>query len=70
MITKQLISDKLIPIEKNGKTVFLTQEEYDAMVASVDDGCPTSGCHLKEGKKFRVPDFLRGKQIISEIMYS
>lgn len=61
-----LLTDRLIPVEKDGKTFWLTQEQYDEMVSGIADlDCVSGTCKIRE-KVFHVPDFIRGKQLINE----
>lgn len=64
----QLLTDRLIPVEKNGETFWLTQEQYDDMLSSVADLGTLKEPRTIHEKKFRVPDFVRGKQLISEVL--
>lgn len=62
---KALLTDRLIPIEKDGKTIWLTQDQYDDIFNKVESECLTTPCKIRE-KKFHVPDFIRGKTLINE----
>lgn len=63
---KSLLTDRLIPLEKDGKTIWLTQDQYDELVNGIEDtGCISGMCKVRE-KKFHVPDFIRGKTLLNE----
>ena len=64
----QLLTDRLIPVEKNGETFWLTQEQYDEMISAVADIDTFKESRNVHEKKFRVPDFVRGKQLINEVL--
>ncbi len=49
---KKIISDKLVPYEKDGEIIYLTQDEYDALV----DKSPNIKEHTT--RKFTVPKFV------------
>lgn len=66
MDNKKILTDKLIPIERNGKTFWLTQDQYDDLLAGVEDlGCMDGQCKIRE-KTFKIPEFIRGKTLLTE----
>lgn len=68
-MAKKLISDKLVPVYKGGKTLWITQDQYDELIAGiVDFECLAAGqCeHSVREKTFHVPEFVRGKILLSE----
>lgn len=63
---QKILTDKLIPVQKNGKTFWLTQDQYNDILEGIEDlDCIEGQCKIRE-KTFKVPDFIRGKTLLSE----
>lgn len=61
---KKIISDKLIPYEKNGETIYLTQDEYDAIVNASETRINSEN---KTTQRFTVPKFIySNKELIND----
>jgi hypothetical protein len=63
---KSLLTDRLIPVEQDGTTIWMTQDQYDELMSENKEmSCTGINCKLRE-KKFHVPDFIRGKTLLNE----
>ena len=63
---KSLLTDRLIPIDRDGTTVWMTQDQYDELIDSLKNTEYVLGLCKVQEKKFHVPDFVRGKTLLNE----